>query len=140
MSSAIENLQAAQRHAMTIRPKVGGFPVLAETLRGAGVHRNRWSLPSAQSLYVTDDGVVVVPGTPLVSSPADVPEFNQAAVVRAIRSDQAGDSSFAEFLNGVWRAGVVQYECDFDARTVTYCGARGERYIETYPSVELQEL
>jgi uncharacterized protein YbcV (DUF1398 family) len=40
MSNAIENLQAAQKHAMTIRPKVGGFPYLAETLRRAGVTRN----------------------------------------------------------------------------------------------------
>ena len=33
MSKAIENLRAAQKHAMAIRPKVGGFPYLAETLR-----------------------------------------------------------------------------------------------------------
>lgn len=30
MSNAIENLQAAQKHAMTIRPKAGGFRCLAE--------------------------------------------------------------------------------------------------------------
>ena len=30
MSKAIENLQAAQTHAMAVRPKVGGFPYLAE--------------------------------------------------------------------------------------------------------------
>ena len=33
MSKAIENLQQAQERAMAIRPKVGGFPYLAETLR-----------------------------------------------------------------------------------------------------------
>ena len=36
MSKAIENLQAAQQRAMASRPKVGGFPYLAETLRRAG--------------------------------------------------------------------------------------------------------
>jgi hypothetical protein len=46
MSKAIENLEAAQRTAMEIRPKVGGFPYLAETLRRAGVTRNVWSLPA----------------------------------------------------------------------------------------------
>ena len=40
MSKAIENLQAAQQRAMAIRPKVGGFPYLAEALRQAGVTRN----------------------------------------------------------------------------------------------------
>ena len=47
MSTATDNLQAAQRRAMAIRPAVGGFPVLAETLHRAGVRRNIWSLPSA---------------------------------------------------------------------------------------------
>lgn len=40
MNKAIENLIAAQQYAMKIRPKVGGFPYLAETLRLAGVIRN----------------------------------------------------------------------------------------------------
>ena len=33
MSKAIENSLDAQKRAMSIRPKVGGFSVLAETLR-----------------------------------------------------------------------------------------------------------
>lgn len=40
MSRAIESLQAAFQHAMAIRPKVGGFPYLAATLRQADVKRN----------------------------------------------------------------------------------------------------
>ena len=36
MSRAIENLEAAQKRALAIRPRVGGFPYLAETLRRAG--------------------------------------------------------------------------------------------------------
>ncbi len=39
MSKAIENLEAAQRQAIAIRPRVGGFPYLAETLRRAGTKR-----------------------------------------------------------------------------------------------------
>src|ERR1700683_122721 len=50
MSKAIDNLQAAQQRAMAIRPKVGGFPYLAEALRQAGVTRNLWYLPACQSL------------------------------------------------------------------------------------------
>ena len=33
MSKAVENLLKAQQFAMSIRPKVGGFPYLAEALR-----------------------------------------------------------------------------------------------------------
>jgi uncharacterized protein YbcV (DUF1398 family) len=64
MSKAIENLQAAQQRAMAGRPKVGGFPYLAETLRRAGVTRNVWSLPACQSLYLTKDGPVLTQGSP----------------------------------------------------------------------------
>jgi uncharacterized protein YbcV (DUF1398 family) len=53
MSKAIDNLHSAQQRAMAGRPKVSGFPYLAETLRRAGVTRNLWYLPSCQSLYVT---------------------------------------------------------------------------------------
>jgi uncharacterized protein YbcV (DUF1398 family) len=45
MSKAVKNLQAVQKRAMAGRPKVGGFPYLAETLRRAGVIRDVWSLP-----------------------------------------------------------------------------------------------
>ena len=53
MSKAVENLLKAQQFAMSIRPKVGGFPYLAEALRKAGVTRNIWNLPSCQSIYLT---------------------------------------------------------------------------------------
>ena len=68
MSKAVENLLKAQQFAMSIRPKVGGFPYLAEALRKAGITQNMWNLPSCQSIYLTKDGSVVSQGTPLPSS------------------------------------------------------------------------
>src|SRR4051812_632103 len=118
MSNAIVNLQAAQQHAMAIRPKVGGFPYLAETLRRAGVTRNIWTLPACQSLYLTTTGPVVVQGIPLMTGVADVPPFDQAALITALRTDQAGESSFPEFLAATWKAGVVRYDVDLIGRTV----------------------
>ena len=64
MNDAIENLKSAFERGMAGRPKVGGFPYLAEALREAGVTRNLWSLPSCQSLYLTDKGPVVMQGIP----------------------------------------------------------------------------
>ena len=63
---------------------------MAETLRQAGVRRNVWHLPAAQSLYLTDLGPVVSQGAQLVTGFADVPVFDRAAVIRALRADQAG--------------------------------------------------
>ena len=111
--------------------------MLAETLRQAGVRRNIWYLPAAESLYLTDYGPVVSQGTPLVTGLLEVPRFNREAVIKAIRVDQAGESTFPEFLLAVWSAGVVHYEVDFDARNVTYYGYDGNSYVEAYPKVEV---
>jgi uncharacterized protein YbcV (DUF1398 family) len=138
MSKAIENLEAAFQRVMAIRPKVGGFPYLAETLRLAGVSRNVWFLPACQSLYLTQYGPVVTVGAPLASGTVDVPDFNREALIAALRTDQAGYSTFPEFLAASWRAGVVRYDVDLAARTVGYYGCNGEEYIESYPAVDLK--
>ena len=137
MSKAIENLQATLKRAEAGRPKVGGFPFLAETLRRAGVKRNLWFLPACQSLFLTQDGPVVIQGTPMLTGTADVPPFDREALITALRTDQAGLSCFPEFLEASWRAGVVRYDVDFATRTVAYYGCNGEEYIEAYPSVEV---
>jgi uncharacterized protein YbcV (DUF1398 family) len=66
----------------------------------------------------------------------DVPAFDRDALIRALRTDQAGEGTFPEFLEASWRAGVIRYDVDFAARTVTYLGCNGEVYIEAYPAVE----
>jgi len=137
MSKAIENLLEAQRIAINIRPKVGGFPVLAEVLRQARVSKNFWSLPSCQSIYLTAHGPVVMQGTPLVTGTFDIPKFDRNALIAALRKDQAGEGSFPEFLKKSWEAGVVSYEVDFEKRNVKYYGATGEFYVEDYPAVKL---
>ena|SRR6202034_2350982 len=138
MSEAIKNLQRAQQRAIAGRPKVGGFPYLAETLRRAGVTRNQWFLPACQSVYLTELGPVVTQGTPLVTGTADVPPFDREALITALRIDQSGNSTFPEFLAATWRAGVVRYDVDFAARKVAYYGAHGEEYGEDYSAVEVR--
>lgn len=137
MSQAITNLRTAQERAMAIRPKVGGFPYLAEALRRAGVSRNTWFLPACESLYLTEAGPVVMQGSPLLTGAADVPAFDQQALIAALRTDQAGESTFPEFLTASWRAGVVRYEVDLIQRTVTYFGCNDSSYTERYPAVEI---
>jgi uncharacterized protein YbcV (DUF1398 family) len=135
MSKAIDNLTIAMKRAAAIRPRVGGFPYLAEVLRQAGATSNVWSLPSCQSLFLTREGAVVMQGTPLVTGVCDVPAFDQDALIAALRIDQAGESTFPEFLSATWQAGVVRYEVDFTAHTVAYQGCHGEKYVEAYPTV-----
>lgn len=138
MSKATENLLQAQRLAFSIQPKVGGFPYIAEVLRRAGVSQNIWHLPSCQSVYITKYGPVVSQSTPLVAMTVDIPSFDQNALIRALRNDQAGQSSFPEFLKAAWEAGIVSYVVDFEKRMVTYHGILGQSYSENYPAVEIK--
>jgi uncharacterized protein YbcV (DUF1398 family) len=114
VSTAIEKLEAAQLRAMAGRPKIGGFPYLAETLRQAGVTRNLWYLPACQSLYLTEDGPVVSIGTPLVSGTADVPRFDREALVTALRTDQAG-----QHVPGIFGCVMECWSCSLRCRF--YC-------------------
>lgn len=139
MSKAIETLESAMKRAMAGRPKAGGFPYLAETMRRAGVKQNLWSLPSCQSLYLTNEGPVVHQGAPLITGMSDVPAFNREALIAALRKDQRGESTLPEFLMASWRAGVVRYVVDLEARTVAYYGCGGEEYAEEYPLVNIKD-
>jgi uncharacterized protein YbcV (DUF1398 family) len=138
MSKAVENLLKAQQFAMDIRPKVSGFPYLAEALRRAGITKNIWNLPSCQSIYLTKYGSVVSQGTPLLNMTVDVPLFNRQALIKALRIDQAGESTFPEFLKASWESGVVSYVVDFEKRVVIYHGVLGESYSESYPAVKIE--
>jgi len=135
MSQAIEQLLAAQKHALENRPEIGGFPYLAEVLKQAGVIKNIWSLPSCQSIYIMTAGNVVVQGNPLLTGTGDIPPFDRSTLIQCLRINQAGDSTFPEFLQAAWQAGVTSYTVDFIARTVTYYGCLGESYVEAYPAM-----
>ena len=76
-------------------------------------------------------------GIPLLSGTVDVPRFDRDALIAALRTDQAGQSTFPEFLASSWRAGVVRYDVDFTVRQCTYYGALDENYIESYPLVDV---
>lgn len=138
MSKLVERLTETQKYALSIRPKAGGFPFLAEALRKSGVIMNRWTLPSCQSVYTFNEGVVVQQAPPLFTGIFEFPEFNRDALIKAIRDDQEGRSSFSEFLTYAWHAGVVGYDVDFSGRKVIYYGVAGESYIEEYPAVEIK--
>ena len=65
-------------------------------------------------------------GAPLVSGTTDVPAFDRDALIRALRTDQAAESTFPEFLAASWHAGVIRYDVDLN-----------NEYIESYPAIEV---
>ncbi|MFF4232335.1 DUF1398 family protein [Streptomyces sp. NPDC001820] len=136
-TDVISRLQAAMERGAAARPKAGGFPYLAESLRQAGVTHCRMAVPANAFLYLTEHGDVVVQGEPLVTGFAAAPRFDRTALIAALRADQAGETAFPEFVRGCWNAGIIWYDVDTAAHTCTYYGANGESYAEDYPSVTL---
>lgn len=136
-SPAVTNLNSALCSAMANRPATQGFPYLAETLRRAGVRTNTWWLPSMQSYYDTELGSVVVQSPALLDGMADVPAFDRSALIAALRADQAGHTTFPQFAQRAWRAGVVRWVVDLEQRTCTYFGSGEQTYVEQYAAVDV---
>jgi uncharacterized protein YbcV (DUF1398 family) len=129
---------AAQALAGRIRPRIGGFPYLAEALRQAGVTRYHFDVASMTGVFVTDTGCVLQPGPALATTELiDINYFNEAALIAALRTDQAGQSTFPEFARATFDAGVFRYEVDLLERTCTYHAPDGAHYLEQYIAVDL---
>lgn len=84
------------------------------------------------------EGSIVHQGTPLITGIHDIPKFNRETLITAIRTDQDGRSTFPEFLEAAWKAGVVGYDVDFTRRKVIYYGSTGDCHLEEYPAVHVK--
>ena len=62
----LNNFKNAMAKSEKVRPKIGGFPYLAECLREEGFTKNTWYLPSGDSFYFTSEDSLVIPGKPLI--------------------------------------------------------------------------
>lgn len=131
------NLQNAISKSEKVRPKIGGFPYLAECLREEGFIKNTWYLPSGDSFYFSKEDSLVIPGKALFEDITVYPSYSEEELIRALRTDQAGKTTFPEFLMNTWKSGVVKYDVNFIDRHVVYYGANGEEYKEIYPAVEI---
>lgn len=135
LSEAISLLESALREGAARRPAVEGFPHFAEVLRRNGVRAFTYWLPAMLCVYDTERGPVVSQDTPLHTGMHDVAPFDEAALIRALRADQAGQTTFEEFAAASWRAGVIHFEVNLQDRTCTYVGIDNQSYVEHYPAV-----
>jgi uncharacterized protein YbcV (DUF1398 family) len=141
--SSVAVVDEALARAAAVRPAVGGFPYLAESLRQGGVVRVSCVLPAVQTTYVLASGAAVHQAPPLLETGERlhaVAPFDEARLIAAIRADQAGETTYwPEFVTAAWAAGVVAYDVDLAARTCCYRGAHGDTYVERYAAVTLPD-
>jgi uncharacterized protein YbcV (DUF1398 family) len=131
----IETVQQAQRRGAAARPQVNGFPHYAEALRAAGIIAVETSIATGGSVYHLGDGAVAETFDAIAVPMSAVPDWNELALIAAIRADQGGLTAFPEFLHDAWEAGVIHFRVDLANRTCTYFGTAGNCYIEAYPAV-----
>jgi len=137
MTTIIESLDAAAAYGAAVRPRINGFPYLAEALRAAGVTKYFFDIPSSTAIYATDEGDVLRPGRLIRTERSIIPPFDPDRLVAAIRTDQRGESTFSDFVEESFLSGVIRYEVDTTAHTCTYIGTHGESHVEEYPAVHL---
>ena len=91
------------------------------------------------AVYSSSHGTAVEQGAPLISALTPTPRYDQDKLIAALRRDQQGDSTYPEFMIATWQAGVLTYDVDLTERTCTYIAATGQRYIESYPRITLND-
>lgn len=109
------------------------YPQLAQRLIAAGVHSYTVDVATAIIVYRTASGENAIHQN--TNKPRIVAEtFNKEQVIQVIRINQAGNSTYAEFMEGIANAGVRFYEAMFfgDNKRVTYIGI-GDSYEEKIP-------
>jgi uncharacterized protein YbcV (DUF1398 family) len=134
----VTRLVEAQALAAAVRPRVGGFPYLAEALRQAGIERHRYVVPAGLGVFSSGVGTAVQQSIPIVSGVESTARWDVSALVAALRADQAGRTSFPRFAEACWEAGVLEFEVDLIARTCTYRGSGADDVlVEHYSAVDL---
>ena len=86
-----------------------------------------------RNTYYTADGAAYDEPLPLKGGPAIAPQFDQHAVAASIKSIQAGEIGYAEFLRRIMRSGCSHYEVFIAGRKVMYFGRDGDFHTEHFP-------
>jgi uncharacterized protein YbcV (DUF1398 family) len=108
-----------QYAAQLARDSIEGYHV------DVAAHTIDWRAPGVRFRELGP--VVIAGGAPVA--------FAEAAVVRALRRNQQGQTDYPGFLREIWAAGVCAYDADLRGGCVVYRGASGEQYVEAIPPV-----
>lgn len=124
-----ETAVATQQGKMT-------FPQVVQALLEAGVESYLVDFAAAQKTHYLADGTTVT--VPMILEPGSIaPEFDDRALVAAIRGAQADTVRYPDFVKRSTAAGVIGYWAFLTGRKVIYFGRQGEQHIEEFPRVKV---
>jgi uncharacterized protein YbcV (DUF1398 family) len=108
------------------------FPQVVQGLLDVGVESYLVDFAAKQKTHYLADGsthtvrMILDPG-PIAA------EFNDAALVAAIRGAQADTVRYPEFVQRSAAAGVIGYWAFLTGKRVSYFGRKGEQHVEEFP-------
>jgi uncharacterized protein YbcV (DUF1398 family) len=111
------------------------FPVVVQTLAGAGVRGYRADLLKLRNTYYDDGAGAIDEAMPLADAPAVAAHFDPNAVATTVKAIQQKQIGYAEFLRRIMQAGCASYSVFFDGRKAVYVGRDGDSYTEPFPAV-----
>lgn len=111
------------------------YPVLAKTLREAGIRSYRVDVASHTAVYQGNGETFTINGRAVAGPGEEPPAFDPPGLVAALLANQRREIDYDGFLERIWQSGVTSYDVDLEARTVTYRGQGEEAHVERIPDV-----
>jgi uncharacterized protein YbcV (DUF1398 family) len=110
------------------------FPEVVASLARVGCEQYHADLRRQEKTYYMPDGANTVEVLPL--GPQRIaPAFSREAVVAALRTVQAKQISYVEFLKRIMDAGCVGYFVNIAGSRTIYLGRSGDMYVEDFSAV-----
>ncbi len=116
------------------------FPVVVQTLAGAGVTGYDADLIALRNTYYGGGEESVDEALPLTDAPPVSAAFDRDAVEKTVKAIQRKEIGYAEFLRQIMKAGCAGYRVYFGGRKAMYFGRDGEFYTEPFPAAFVIEL
>lgn len=108
------------------------FPEIVKALLEVGVESYLVDFATKQKTHYLTDGTAQT--VPMILEPGPIaPEFDESALVAAIRGAQADTVRYPEFVSRSTAAGVIGYWAFLTGKRVIYFGRKGEQHIEEFP-------
>jgi|SRR5665213_1872303 len=110
------------------------FPVVVQTLAGAGVTNYTADLIALRKTYYGAGNASLDKSMPLTDVPAVAARFDGDAVQATVKAIQRKEIGYADFLRRIMQAGCARYSVFFGGRKAMYFGRDGEVYTEHFPT------
>lgn len=108
------------------------FPEVVKLLMSSGVERYTADLIEKKVTYYGNQDEVYTDEIPLLL-PRSASQFDQEAIVTALREIQQNKINYQAFLKQIVMAGCCHYEVYLSGRKVIYFGRNGDNYVEKFP-------